>query len=107
MEWQKKFGKQGLVIIAFSHMPAQMQRDLAKSMGINYTLAVWDKDKFPKPISLVMGYPTNLLIDRQGRFRAVVMGPMLDRLEKELTAALKEKPPADKAPPVKPTKAPR
>ncbi|MFA0759770.1 MAG: hypothetical protein KEFWMYNX_001935 [Candidatus Fervidibacter sp.] len=58
-----------------------------------------------KPISLVMGYPTNLLIDRQGRFRTVVMGPMLDQLEKELTAALKEKPPADKAPPVKPTKA--
>jgi hypothetical protein len=30
---------------------------------------------------------------------------MLDQLEKELMAALKEKPPADKAPPVKPTKA--
>jgi hypothetical protein len=52
-----------------------------------------------------VGYPNNLLIDRQGRFRTVVMGPMLDQLEKELMAALKEKPPADKAPPVKPTKA--
>ncbi len=93
VEWQKKFGKQGLVIVAFSHMPAQMQGDLAKGMGINYTLAVWDKDKFPKPISLVKGYPTSLLIDRQGRFRTVVMGPMLDQLEKELMAALKEKPP--------------
>ena len=107
MEWQKKFGKQGLVIIAFSHMPPQMQRGLAKGMGINYTLAVWDKDKFPKPISLVVGYPTSLLIGRQGRFRTVVMGPMLDQLEKELMAALKEKPSATKAPSVKPTKAPR
>jgi hypothetical protein len=107
VEWQKKLGKQGLVIIAFSHMPAQMQRDLAKGMGINYTLAVWDKDKFPKPISLVVGYPTNLLIDRQGRFRTVVMGPMLDQLEKELMAALKEKPPTAKTSPVKPTKASR
>lgn len=106
IEWQKKYGKQGFVIIAFSNMPADVQQSVAKQMGINYILALWEKEKMPKPVSLVMGYPTNMLIDRQGRLRTVVMGPMLDRLEKDLLAALKEKPASPSKPPAaKPTKA--
>lgn len=106
MEWQKKHGKEGLVIIAFSQMPPEVQRSVAKQMGINYTLALWEKEKMPKPISLVMGYPTTLLIDRQGRLRAVVMGPTIYQLEKDLLAALKEKPTdRQKTPPAKAPKA--
>jgi hypothetical protein len=105
IEWQKKYGKRGFVVIAFSNMPADVQRTVGKQLGVNYILAQWDKSKLPKPVSLVMGYPTNMLIDRQGRLRTVVMGPMLEQLEKELAAALKEKPAnQQKTPPARRTK---
>ncbi len=71
-----------------------MLRKTAEGMGINYKLAQWEKeqDKLPKPFSLVPSYPASLLIDRQGRLRAGVFGPWLFQLEKDLKAALAEKP---------------
>ncbi len=104
MEWQKRYGKQGLVIIAFSHDYPQMLKKFAESFGINYTLARWEPEKLPEPLRSVTAYPTNLLIDRQGRLRAFVVGPNLRDLEKELQAALKEQPKSGKA--AKPSKLP-
>ncbi len=71
-----------------------MLKKIAKSMGINYKLAQWEKEqnKLPKPLSLVPSYPASLLIDRQGRLKSGVFGPLLTQLEKDLKAALTEKP---------------
>ncbi len=99
MEWQKRYGKQGLVIIALSQDPLQMQKKFKEGVGINYLLVQWQREKMPKPLSLVFSYPTNLLIDRQGRLREFVFGPNLQALEPSLKSALKEKPPAVKGKP--------
>ncbi len=102
IEWQKRYGKEGLVIIAITpgYQPKawDMLKNMAKGMGINYRLAQWEKEqsKLPKPISLAPSYPAALLIDRQGKLRGGVFGPWLLQLEKELKAALKEKPPTSK-----------
>jgi len=92
-EWQQRYGKQGLVIIALSKEPPQMVKNFAKGMGIRYTLVRWEPEKLPEPLNKVFMNPTTLLIDRQGRLRAFVFGPDLLTLEKELQAALKEKAP--------------
>lgn len=97
IDWQKRHGKQGLVIIAVTpkYYPAShgMLKKIAEGMGINYKLAQWEKEqsKLPKPLSLVPSYPASLLIDRNGRLRGAVFGPWLTQLEKELKSALKEK----------------
>ncbi|MCX7969292.1 MAG: hypothetical protein N3B10_12535, partial [Armatimonadetes bacterium] len=51
-------------------------KSMAKSMGINYKLAKWEKEqnRLPKPLSLVPSYPASLLIDREGRLRSGVFG---------------------------------
>ncbi len=102
MEWQRRYGKQGLVIIAFSHDYPQMLKKFAEGFGINYTLARWEPGKMPEPLRSVTSYPTSLLIDRHGRLRAFVFGPHLQDLEKALKAALKEQPKSEK--PAKPAK---
>lgn len=97
IEWQKRYGKEGLVVIAiapgYQPMARNMLKNIAKGMGINYKLAQWEKEqsKLPKPLSLVPSYPASLLIDRQGKLRSGVFGPWLTQLEGELKAALKEK----------------
>lgn len=110
IDWQKQYGKQGLVVIAVTpkYHPAshKMLKKIVEGMGINYKIAQWEKEqsKLPKPLSLVPGYPASLLIDRNGRLRGAVFGPLLMQLEKDLKSALKEKPqsPAQK-PENKPT----
>lgn len=98
IEWQKKHGKEGLIIIALtpysSPTASPMIRKIAEGMGINYKLAQWEKEqsKLPKPLSLVPSYPASLLIDRKGRLRSGVFGPWLMQLDKDLKAALAEKP---------------
>jgi hypothetical protein len=97
IEWQRRYGKDGLVIIAiapsYQPMAREMLKNIAKGMGINYKLAQWEKEqnKLPKPLSLVPSYPASLLIDRQGRLRGGVFGPWLTQLESQLKEALKEK----------------
>jgi len=90
IEWQRRYGKDGLVIIAiapgYQPMAREMLKNIAKGMGINYKLAQWEKEqnKLPKPLSLVPSYPASLLIDRQGRLRGGVFGPWLTQLESQL-----------------------
>lgn len=97
IDWQKRYGKQGLVIIAvtpkYYSASHGMLKKIAEGMGINYKLAQWEKEqsKLPRPLSLVPGYPASLLIDRNGRLRGAVFGPWLMQLEKDLQSALKEK----------------
>lgn len=104
IEWQKKYGKQGLVIVAIAPHPSMsappMLKKIAEGMGINYKLALWEKEqsKLPKPFSIVPSYPAALLIDRQGRLRAGVFGPWLMQIEKDLKAALAEKPKTNEKP---------
>lgn len=97
IEWQKRYRRQGLVIFAISKDTPSTLKDTARSLGITYTLARWEKQP-PKPFSLVPSYPAALLIDRQGRLRGGVFGPWLMQLEKELLASLKEAPPPEGAP---------
>lgn len=93
MDWQKRYGKQGLVVLAFSQAPIEVQKNFAEGMNINYPLLLWEAEKLPPPLDLVIGTPTNLLIDRQRRLRLVMLGPlfMSPKVEEELLAALKEK----------------
>lgn len=67
-------------------------------MGIRYPLLMWEPEKLPKPLSLVTGYPTTMLIDRKGRLRQVLFGPFffgpeLGKFERLLETTLSEKPP--------------
>ncbi|MCS7265809.1 MAG: hypothetical protein NZ805_13365 [Armatimonadetes bacterium] len=112
VEWQKKYGKQGLVIIALTTQSypsaAPMLKKIAEGMGINYKLAQWEQEhsKLPKPLSLVPSYPATILIDRQGRLKTGVFGPWLTQIEKDLKAVLAEKPKMEEKPKgAKPTKA--
>lgn len=97
MKWQKRYGKDGLVVIAimprYLRMDGKMLKKIVKGMGINYRLARWEKEqsKLPKPLSLVPSYPASLLIDRQGKLRGGVFGPRSMQLEEELEIALKGK----------------
>jgi hypothetical protein len=47
IEWQRRYGKDGLVIIAiapgYQPMAREMLKNIAKGMGINYKLAQWEK----------------------------------------------------------------
>ncbi len=107
IDWQKKYGKQGLVIVALtphsSPTASPMLKKIAEGMGINYKLAQWEKEqnKLPKPLSLVPSYPASILIDRKGRLKSGVFGPWLTQLEKDLKAALAEKPEEQKTPKTK------
>jgi len=102
IEWQRRYGKDGLVIIAiapgYQPMAREMLKNIAKGMGINYKLAQWEKEqnKLPKPLSLVPSYPASLLIDRQGRLRGGVFGPWLTQLESQLKEASRRNQPSPK-----------
>ncbi len=100
-DWHQKFSKQGLKIFAISKDTPPPLKEMAKSWG-NYTLARWEQP-VPEPFNR-LSYPAALLIDRKGVLRAGIVGPFLMQLEKELLAALKEKPPAEKGQSVPPKK---
>lgn len=91
-ELVKKYSKTGLTILALSEMPAQMQASFKKA--VQYPLLIWEKDKLPPPLTMVKGYPTTVLIDRQGKVRKVFFGPATHALDSFVQQALKEKPPA-------------
>ncbi len=73
-------------------------------MGINYPLARWEYP-VPEPFNQLR-YPAAVLIDRKGIIRRGVVGPFLMQLEKDLLAALKEKPPSPKPSAAKPNQKP-
>jgi len=103
--WYRKYRKDGLVVIGLSTASPEEQREFATRAKLTYPLFVWERDKLPKLLQVVAGYPTTLLIDRSGKVREVVFGILFgeqrEAFERKLVAAIKEKP---KPPPKSPTK---
>ena len=55
-----------LVIIGVSDDPAEMIRDMANKLAINYPLVSVDFDALPEPFNSIGVYPTTIIIDAQG-----------------------------------------
>ena len=82
-----------------------MLKEIAKNWGITYPLARWEPP-VPQPFNQLR-YPAALLIDRKGILRRGIVGPFLKQLERDLLAALKEKPPANAGTPAEKKPAPK
>jgi peroxiredoxin len=94
--WYRKYRKEGLIVIGLSTVSPKEQRDAAKRFGLTYPLFLWEHDKLPKPLKVITGYPTTLLIDRNGKIREVVFGILFgeqkEAFEQKIVSVLKEKP---------------
>ncbi len=79
--------------------------EFAKRAKLTYPLFMWEQNKLPQLLRIITGYPTTLLIDRNGKIREVVFGILFGEqkkaFERKLVAALKEKPDGEKKPQAK------
>lgn len=98
--WYRKYRKDGLIVIGLSTVSPKEQKEAAKRFGITYPLFLWERNKLPQLLRTITGYPTTLLIDRNGKIREVVFGILFgeqkDAFERKIVAALKEKPKEEK-----------
>jgi len=98
--WYRKYRKEGLIVMGLSTVSPKEQRDAAKRFGLTYPLFLWEQDKLPTLLKVITGYPTTLLIDRNGKIREVVFGIIFgeqkEAFERKIVAALKEKPKSGK-----------
>ena len=82
--------------MGLSTVSPKEQKDAAKRFGLTYPLFLWEHDKLPTPLKVITGYPTTLLIDRNGKIREVVFGILFgekkEAFERKIVATLKEKP---------------
>ncbi len=82
--------------MGFSMVSPKEQKDAAKRFGLTYPLFLWEHDKLPTLLKVITGYPTTLLIDRNGKIREVVFGILFgeqkEAFERKLVSVLKEKP---------------
>lgn len=96
--WYRKYRKDGLVVIGLSTVSPEEQIEFAKRTKLTYPLFMWGQDKLPQLFRVITGYPTTLLIDRNGKIREVVFGILFgeqkEAFERKLVAVLKEKPKA-------------
>ena len=91
-ELQKTYGDQGLTIIAISDEQADVVREFAEEIGMEYTNLI-----DPGEVSAayrVLGLPTAFLIDQQGRIVESYMGPKPRKMLEGQIRALLELPPA-------------
>ncbi len=104
--WYRKYRKDGLVVIGLSTVSPKEQIEFAKRTKLTYPLFMWEQDKLPQLFRVITGYPTTLLIDRNGKIREVVFGILFgeqkDSFERKLVAILKERPKAGEKVPNKP-----
>jgi len=104
--WFRKYRKDGLVVIGLSTVSPKEQIEFAKRTKLTYPLFMWEQDKLPQLFRVITGYPTTLLIDRNGKIREVVFGILFgeqkDSFERKLVAILKERPKAGEKVPNKP-----
>lgn len=81
--------------MGFSSVSPKEQREFAKRVNLTYPLFIWERDKLPKLLQAIVGYPTTLLVDRNGRIREVVFGILFgeqkENFERKLRAILEEK----------------
>jgi cytochrome c biogenesis protein CcmG/thiol:disulfide interchange protein DsbE len=74
VEWQTRFGSQGLQIIGVSLDDEEAPvRDLTAQRGVNYPIAMGDA-KLARAWGGILGLPVTFLIDRQGRVAARFKG---------------------------------
>ncbi len=94
-DWYRRYGKEGLVVLGLSEAKAEDQKKAAKGFGLTYPLFFGKRDNLPPLLRKVTGYPTTLLLDRNGKIREVVFGILFGEkraeFERKLVGVLKEK----------------
>jgi peroxiredoxin len=89
IDWQTRYGPQGLQVIGVSMDDSDAPvRDLASQRGVNYTVLMGDA-KLARLYGGILGLPVTFLIDRQGRIAARFKGEVnLDAVERTLRRLL-------------------
>jgi peroxiredoxin len=89
IEWQRKYGGQGLQVIGISmDDTADPVRKYARTIGINYPVALAD-EKVVARYGGILGVPVNFVIARDGGIVSKHVGETdLVKLEQELTSQL-------------------
>lgn len=85
--------------MGFSTVSPKEQKEFAQRVKLTYPLFMWEQGKLPPLFRVIVGYPTTLLVDRNGKIREVVFGILFgeqkEAFERKLVTLLKEKPKAE------------
>lgn len=89
IEWQKKYGEEGLQVIGISMDDNEKAaRKFVERLKPNYPVAMGNA-KLAESYGGILGLPANLIINRAGRVRAKYVGATdLDTLEREIQVQL-------------------
>lgn len=89
IEWQKKYGDQGLQVIGISmDDDEKAARKFVERLKPNYPIAMGNA-KLAASYGGILGLPANLIINRSGRVRSKYVGATdLDALEREIQVQL-------------------
>ncbi len=89
IEWQKKYGEEGLQVIGVSMDDNEKTaRKFVERLKPNYPIAMGNA-KLGEAYGGILGLPANLIISRAGRVRAKYVGATdLDALEREIQVQL-------------------
>jgi peroxiredoxin len=80
---QDELAPRGVVIVGMCDDTADAQRKLTDPAGVSYPLLV-EPDNPPAPFDGVKGFPSFLVVDREGR----IVGPVFARSRTLLLAAI-------------------
>ncbi len=89
IEWQKKYGEEGLQVIGISmDDDEKAARKFVERLKPNYPIAMGNT-KLAESFGGILGLPANLIINRAGRIRSKYVGATdLDSLEREIQVQL-------------------
>ncbi len=89
IEWQKKYGEEGLQVIGISMDDNEKAaRKFVERLKPNYPIAMGNA-KLAESYGGILGLPANLIINRAGRLRSKYVGATdLDALEREIQVQL-------------------
>ncbi len=89
IEWQKKYGAEGLEVIGISMDDNERAaRKFVERLKPNYPIAMGNA-KLAEAYGGILGLPANLIINRSGRLRSKYVGATdLDALEREIQVQL-------------------
>ena len=94
IQLQKKYAAEGLVIVGISVDTdgPEVVRKYMKDVGINYQIVMAD-DQIQELFAPIQGYPTTLIIDRDGKIRDRKLGrEPTEQYEKRILAILRPNP---------------
>ena len=94
IQLQKKYAAEGLVIVGISVDTdgPEVVRKFMKEVGINYQIVLAD-DQIQDLFAPIQGYPTTLIIDRDGKIRDRKLGrEPTEQYEKRILAILRPNP---------------